>query len=238
MTSTFFLPIFYFIFTTLLTLGFCNSLWANQNNQQLTQISKTVPEKNLTTSVLPNKISSPKKLIVIGDSLTEGYGVSKESAFPALLEKKLQKENFNWVVINSGVSGSTTASAPSRIKWALKSKPDLILLCLGGNDGLRGLKVSDSNKNLAQAIEAAQKENIKIILAGLYIPPNYGKDYSKEFRLMYEELAKKYKLTLIPFLLEGVGGNPKFNLADGIHPNEAGHHKVSETVYQQIKGLL
>jgi acyl-CoA thioesterase-1 len=180
-----------------------------------------------------------KKLVVLGDSLTEGYGVAKESAFPALLEKKIHDSGKKeWTVINSGVSGATTASATGRMKWLFKTKPDLVLLILGANDGLRGLKVAESEKNLAQAIEYAQSQKVSLVLGGLYMPPNYGKEYSDQFKKMYADLAKKYKIPLIPFILDKVAGDPKYNLADGIHPNEAGHKIVAEHIYQEIKGQL
>ena len=180
-----------------------------------------------------------KKLVVIGDSLTEGYGVAKESAFPALLEKKIHASGKkHWTVLNSGITGATTASAMGRVKWVFKSKPDLLLLILGANDGLRGLKVEESEKNLSLAIELSQKEKVPVVLGGLYMPPNYGKDYTEKFKKMYTQLAKKHKVPLIPFVLEKVAGDPKYNLADGIHPNEAGHKIVAETIYQEIKDLL
>ncbi|MFV3407437.1 arylesterase [Bdellovibrio bacteriovorus] len=180
-----------------------------------------------------------KKLIVLGDSLTEGYGVAKDAAFPAVLEKKLHEAGKKeWTIINAGVSGSTTASGLSRMKWVFKSKPDVVLLALGANDGLRGLKVEDSEKHLAQSIEYAQSQKVKVILGGLYMPPNYGKDYTDKFKKMYESLAKKYKLTFIPFILDKVAGNPKYNLADGIHPNEEGHKIIADNVFSVLKGAL
>jgi acyl-CoA thioesterase-1 len=180
-----------------------------------------------------------KKLIVLGDSITEGYGVSKEAAYPALLEKKLHEAGKKeWSIINAGVSGSTTASGISRMKWLFKSKPDIVFLALGANDGLRGLKVEESQKNLATAIEYAQKEKVEVILGGLYMPPNYGADYTSKFKKMYEDLAKKYKLTFIPFILDKVAGNPKYNLADGIHPNEEGHKIIADTIFNALKGKL
>lgn len=179
-----------------------------------------------------------KKMIVLGDSLSEGYGVAKDAAFPAVLEKKLQAAGKKWTVVNAGVSGSTTASAVGRLKWLAKSKPDVILLALGANDGLRGLKLEDSEKNLGLAIEYAQKEKIRVILGGLYMPPNYGRDYTDKFAKMYQSLAKKYKVTFIPFILDKVAGNPKYNLADGIHPNEEGHRIIAENVFESLKGEL
>ncbi len=184
-------------------------------------------------------VLAAKKLVVLGDSLTEGFGVAKEAAFPAILEKKLHQINKkDWVVVNAGVSGSTTASAISRMKWLFKSKPDVVLLALGANDGLRGLKVEDSQKNLAEAIEYAQKQKVRVILGGLYMPPNYGADYTGKFKNMYTSLAKKYQLTFVPFILEKVAGNPKYNLADGIHPNEEGHKIIADNVFEVLKGAL
>lgn len=180
-----------------------------------------------------------KKLIVLGDSITEGYGVAKETAYPSVLEKKLHAAGKkDWTIINSGVSGSTTASAISRMKWLFKSRPEAVLLVLGANDGLRGLKIEDSQKNLAQAIEYSQKQNVRVILGGLYMPPNYGKAYTDQFKKMYETLATKYKLTFIPFILDKVGGNPKYNLADGIHPNEEGHKIIAENIFSVLKDSL
>jgi len=179
-----------------------------------------------------------KRLLVLGDSLTEGYGIAQAAAYPALLEKKIKASGKNWTVINAGISGSTTASGPARLKWQLKSKPDLMILALGANDGLRGLDVQATEKNLAATIEIAKKEKIPVILAGMLLPPNYGTDYRKKFEEIYLSLAKKYQLKKIPFLLEGVAGKHELNLADGIHPNEKGHQIISDLVYKSIKDLL
>ena len=187
-------------------------------------------------------VAQAKKLIVLGDSLTEGLGVAKDAAFPYLLETKLNtsatSSKLNWEVINAGVSGSTTASGASRLRWLIKSKPDAVLIILGANDGLRGLKTEQSEKNLSDTIELAQAEKIKVILGGLYMPPNYGKTYTENFKMMYSHLAKKYKVALVPFILDKVAGNPKLNQPDGLHPNEQGHKIIAETIYQSIKDKL
>jgi len=185
-----------------------------------------------------NPPDKPNKLVVLGDSLTEGYGVARSAAFPALLEKKIKDSGKPWTVVNAGISGATTASGPSRMRWQLKSNPQLIILALGANDGLRGVNLESTEKNLAQTIEIAQKEKIKIVLAGMMLPPNYGVQYGKNFQALYNRLAKKYQLQKIPFLLDGVAGNPKLNLADGIHPNEKGHEIIADHVYKAIKDLL
>ena len=183
--------------------------------------------------------AAQKKLVVLGDSLSEGYGVAKEAAYPALVEKKLHDAGkTEWSIVNASVSGSTTASAIGRMKWIFKSKPDVVLLALGANDGLRGLKLEESKKNLDEAVKYAQSQKVRVILAGLYMPPNYGKEYATQFKKMYEDVAKKYKLVFIPFLLENVGGNPKYNQADGIHPNEEGHKIIADNIFKVLKGAL
>lgn len=202
-------------------------------------------KKLILTSILSFFVSTitsaqekPKTFVVIGDSLTEGYGVPKEHAYPALLEQKLKSDNRNWKVVNSGVSGSTTASALSRVKWILKSKPDLVMVALGANDGLRGVKVATSKKNLEDALDELKKAKIPIVIAGMQMPPNFGKAYADEFKSMFSQLAKKYNAKFIPFMLEGVAGDPKLNQTDGIHPNEEGHKIIADYVYKHIKDIL
>ncbi len=183
-------------------------------------------------------VATPKKLVVLGDSLTEGYGVSREAAFPALLEKKIKDAKKDWTVVNAGISGSTSASAVNRLKWMLKSKPDLLILALGANDGLRGLPTEELEKNLGAAIELIQKEKVPLILAGMMMPPNYSKEYTDKFAAVYPRLAKKYKIRLIPFLLEGIAGEAAMNQPDGIHPNEKGHAVLAENIFKHIKEQL
>lgn len=179
-----------------------------------------------------------KTLVVIGDSLTEGYGVARENSFVALLEKKISAAGKNWKIINAGVSGATSASGPSRIKWQLKAKPDLVILALGANDALRGLKAEQTEKNLADTIELAQKEKVSLVLAGMMAPPNYGKEYGAQFAGVFDRLEKKYKIPRIPFLLKDVAGEAKLNQADGIHPNEKGHEIMAKNIYEAIEGML
>lgn len=179
-----------------------------------------------------------KKIVIIGDSITEGYGVSHEQAYPALVQKKIEASGKPWVVVNSGISGSTSASAPGRVTWHLKQKPDLIVLALGANDGLRGLPTKSMEDNLGKAIAACKKAGVKVLVAGMLMPPNYGVEYSRQFAAVFPHLAKKYEVGLIPFLLDKVGGNQSLNQTDGIHPNEKGHQIVAETVYQAIVKAL
>jgi acyl-CoA thioesterase-1 len=179
-----------------------------------------------------------KKLIFLGDSLTEGYGVAQAAAFPQLLQEKFKADKSEWTILASGSSGSTSASTLSRMKWLSKEKPDIIFVLMGSNDGLRGLQPAETEKNLAEALEWAAKNKITVILGQLHVPPNYGKDYAKKFEAVFPRLAKKYKVRLAPFLLKDVGGVSKLNQADGIHPNEAGHKIVADNMYKYLKKVL
>jgi acyl-CoA thioesterase I len=170
--------------------------------------------------------------------LTEGYGVAQTSAFPQLIQKKMLQDKMDWTVISSGSSGSTSASTLSRLKWVAKENPDVVLILMGSNDGLRGFKVEETEKNLAQALKWAEEKKIKIFLGQLYVPPNYGKDYSKSFSDMFPRLAEKYHVKLAPFLLDKVAGVANLNQADGIHPNEKGHKIVANTIYDFLKKEL
>lgn len=179
-----------------------------------------------------------KTILFLGDSLTEGYQLAKEEAYPALIENELKKKDPSIKVINGGVSGATSASGLKRMDWYLKAKPDLMLLALGANDGLRGLSVAQTEKNLSDVVEKAQERGITVVIAGMKMPTNMGESYRKEFEGVFDKVAKKYKLKLIPFLLEGVGGNPKLNLPDGIHPNPEGHKIMAKTVLKTLEPLL
>lgn len=183
-------------------------------------------------------VMSAEKIIFIGDSLTEGYQLAKEMAFPALIQEKLNQDGHKYKVVNGGVSGSTSASGMSRLKWFLKSKPKILVLALGANDGLRGQSIKQLELNLSAIIEKAQSENISVLLAGLQMPPNYGANYTKEFKEVFVRLSKKYKIGLIPFILEGVAGIQKYNLSDGIHPNQEGYKIISKTVYKYLEPML
>lgn len=179
------------------------------------------------------------KILILGDSLTEGYGVTESESYPSLLEDKLNQESTDkskkiYQVINGGISGSTTSGGVSRIEWFLKSNPDFLILALGGNDGLRGIPIEKIKANLEKVVIAAQNNKIPILLAGMKIPPNYGLAYSQAFSELFSQISKEYKIPLIPFLLKEVGGNPKMNLPDRIHPNPDGHIVIAETVHQYL----
>ncbi len=179
-----------------------------------------------------------KTILFMGDSLTEGYQLSKEEAYPALIEKELKKRFQDIKVINAGVSGATSASGLKRLDWYLNAKPDIMVLALGANDGLRGMKTQETEKNLSLVIEKAKTRGITVILAGMKMPTNMGSPYRNQFESIFSKLSKKYSLKLIPFLLEGVGGRPEFNLPDGIHPNPRGHEVMARTVLKVLEEVL
>jgi acyl-CoA thioesterase-1 len=179
-----------------------------------------------------------KTILFMGDSLTEGYQLSKEEAYPALIEKELKKRFQDIKIINAGVSGATSASGLKRLDWYLNAKPDIMVLALGANDGLRGMKTQETEKNLSLVIEKARTRGITVILAGMKMPTNMGGIYRNQFESIFSKLSKKYSLKLIPFLLEGVGGRPEFNLPDGIHPNSRGHEVMARTVLKVLEEVL
>jgi acyl-CoA thioesterase-1 len=183
---------------------------------------------------------SPKVILFFGDSLTAGYGLSKEQAFPAIVQRKINDKGYNYKVLNAGLSGETSAGGLARINWILKEPIDIFVLELGANDGLRGLPLKQTKQNLQQIINKVKAKNpdVKIVIAGMMMPPNLGADYTSEFMKVFPELAKKNDAHLIPFLLEGVAGNEELNLNDGIHPNKTGHSIVAENVWKVLNPLL
>lgn len=181
-----------------------------------------------------------RTILVLGDSLAAGFGLEPDQAFPALLQRKIDTSRLNCSVVNAGVSGDTTASGLRRIDWLLKRRVDVLLVELGGNDGLRGIVPEATKTNLQGIIHRTQQKypDVKIVIAGMQMPPNMGADYVERFRRVFPELSKENKAVLIPFLLEGVGGRDELNLPDGIHPTAAGQEIVAENVWKVLKPLL
>jgi len=174
---------------------------------------------------------APVRILFLGDSLTAGLGVEPQEAYPSVLQDMLKEKKITHIILtNAGISGSTSAGAVSRLKWFLRAKPDILVLALGANDGLRGLPLDEMAKNLDNTIALAKENQIRVILAGMEIPPNYGPEYTKAFREVFSSLARKYDLAFIPFLLKDVAGNPSLNQADGIHPNAEGHRIIAAHV--------
>ena len=181
-----------------------------------------------------------KRVLFLGDSLAAGYGLDKEVAFPALIQAEIDAAGLPFTVVNAGVSGDTSAGGLRRIGWSLRGGVDILVLELGANDGLRGIQPEATRENLQAIIDKARERNpeVRIVIAGMTLPPNLGRDYVARFEGVFSEIAERNDATLIPFLLEGVAGNPELNLPDGIHPTAEGHKIVAATVWKHLAPLL
>lgn len=179
-------------------------------------------------------------VLVLGDSLAAGFGVDPSEAFPAVLQRRAEESGMLIRVINGGVSGDTTAGGVRRLDWMLKSPIDVLFLELGGNDGLRGLPIESTRSNLTAIIQRTRSRHPKaeIVIAGMQMPPNVGRDYADRFRALFPEVAREEKASLIPFLLEGVGGQPDLNLPDQIHPTPQGHRMIASNAWPVLEPLL
>jgi acyl-CoA thioesterase I len=191
------------------------------------------------SSVPTVSAASAKTIVVLGDSLAAGYGLDRTEAFPSLLQRKVNESGLKFQVVNAGVSGDTSAGGLRRLDWLLKRPVDVLVIELGGNDGLRGLSAVALKKNLQSIIEGtrAKYPGVKIVLAGMKMPANFG-EYATQFERVYSELAKEQNVALVPFLLEGVGGQPAMNLPDGIHPTAEGQKVLAENVWRVLKPVL
>ncbi|MBI4400114.1 MAG: arylesterase [Nitrospirae bacterium] len=177
-------------------------------------------------------------IVAFGDSLTAGLGVSPEEAFPAQLQRRLDAADYQFRVINAGVSGDTTAGGVRRIDWVLSSRPRIVILELGANDGLRGIDLSQTRANLEQIITRLQAAGVTVVLAGMKLPPNYGPEYTARFAALYPDLARRYRLVSIPFFLEGVAAKTALNQADGIHPTAEGYRVIVDHLMPVLEPLL
>jgi acyl-CoA thioesterase-1 len=182
--------------------------------------------------VFYTNIFASTNILFLGDSLAEGQGVDENQSFPRLVERNLKAKKHDVVIINGGASGL------SRVKWHLKRPVDILVLELGANDGLRGIKLEETERNLFSIIRYAKEKKVKVLLLGLLMPPNYGKTYTKQFETMYKKIAAQEKLPFFPFLLKDVAGNTKLNQADGIHPNVEGHEVVAKSVTEFVEKNL
>ncbi len=184
--------------------------------------------------------AAPKVALIIGDSLTAGYGVDPDEAYPALLQKKVDAAGLPWRITNAGLSGDTSAGGLRRIDWLLRQPVDLLVVELGGNDGLRGIPPATTEKNLTELIAKARQRypHLRVVVAGMQMPTNMGAEFRAEFAAVFPRVAAATQASLLPFLLEGVGGDPTLNLPDGIHPTPAGHAVIAETVWRHLQPLL
>lgn len=218
----------------LLICMICISVSCNEDKKAEQQAAAKSADEAVPTA-------KKKTIIFFGDSLSAGYGLDEPTlAFPGLIQRRLDSLKLDYQVVNAGVSGETSSGGVGRIEWILSQPVDVFVLELGANDGLRGIPVETTEKNLQTIIDSvrAKYPAVKMVLAGMQVPPNMGIRYANGFKSIFPKLAEKNKAELIPFLLEGVGGEPALNQADGIHPNEEGHRKVAEVVWQTLRELL
>lgn len=224
-------------------LSICASLLfaCSPNNEQNLKEAEKLNPVTATDSSLANEDHEEKVILFFGNSLTAGYGLDPSESFPALIQKKLDSLEYNYKVINAGLSGETTASGNNRLNWVLERQPvDIFVLELGANDGLRGINPEETRKNLEEMIDKvrASYPQAKIILAGMMIPPNMGSEYSTKFRQIFPQIAKEKEVELIPFLLENVAGETDLNQGDGVHPTAEGQKIVAKNVWEVLKEVI
>lgn len=226
-------------FKLLIFLAITLSFASCQNSGKSAANSEISANSTPTPTATPGPIEQLPVIVAFGDSLASGYGLPEAQSFTVLLQQKLDQKGHRYRVMNAAIAGDTSAGGVRRIDWALQQENvKYLILELGGNDGLRGQPVTELKKNLARIIELARERGVVVILAGMEAPPNLGEEYTRQFRQVYRDLAKQYKLSFIPFVLEGVGGRPELNQPDGIHPNAEGEKIMTENVWRVLEPLL
>jgi len=194
---------------------------------------------NEAASKTAAKQSTLKTIVAVGDSLTAGLGVDESEAYPAQLQRKLSGDGYDFNVVNAGISGETSSGTLSRIEWVISAlKPDIIILETGANDGLRGIDPNILRENLDQIVSVIKTNNIEVLLCGMKMLPNMGPEYSKAFMRVYPEIAQKYAIPLVPFFLEGVGGDPRFNQPDRLHPTAKGYRRIVDHIYPYVLDVI
>jgi acyl-CoA thioesterase-1 len=186
----------------------------------------------------PPASGAGRVVVVLGDSLTAGLGVAAEDAYPARLEARLQREGFDYTVVNAGVTGDTSAGGLRRVEWVLRLRPEVVVVALGANDGLRGQPPDALRDNLTRIVERVKASGARVLLAGMRVPPNYGEPYARDFAAVYAAVARATGVALVPFLLDGVAGDPRLNQADGIHPTAEGQRVIAERLWPHLRPLL
>lgn len=191
------------------------------------------------TLVLAGPVHAAERVIVaFGDSLTAGLGVTPEDSYPARLQARLRSEGYAYRVVNAGASGDTTAGGLRRVDWALRNRPDIVIVALGANDAMRGQDLASVRSNLDAIVARFQRAGVRVLVAGMEVPPNYGARYTADFRRLFQEVALKRGAAFMPFLLDGVAGNPRLNLPDGIHPTAEGYRVVVDRLWPFLQPLL
>lgn len=182
--------------------------------------------------------AAERVVVALGDSLTAGLGVAPDEAYPALLEARLRREGHGYRVVNAGVSGDTSAGGRRRVDWVLRNKPEVVIVALGANDGLRGLPVEELRENLEAIVRRLKAAGVRVLLVGMRVPPNYGEAYARAFADVYPAVARGTGVPLVPFLLDGVAGQTRLNQPDGIHPTAEGQRVIATTLWPHLRRLL
>jgi acyl-CoA thioesterase-1 len=226
-------------FMILIPLAWACGPQDREDEPQAAQAALRVPAPAARPAVRPAAPVADTPLVVfLGDSLTAGLGLAENEAYPAVLERELKEEGLQVRILNAGVSGDTTAGGLSRIGWLLGQKPDVVVVALGANDGLRALPVDQTGKNLREIIRRSQATGARVLLLGMKMPPNYGPEYTESFEGMYTAIAKDMSVPFVPFLLEGVGGDRSLNQADGIHPTAEGQEILAKNVRPYLEEVM
>jgi acyl-CoA thioesterase I len=226
---------------TAVVLAFVAAIWVAgcRGNTERPAVTAVATERApQQPAVMPPKAVERPRIVVLGDSLTAGLGLSSDQAYPALLQQRLDTNGFRYEVVNAGVSGDTSAGGLSRLDWALEGDVRLLVVALGGNDALRALPAEELRQNLSHIIERAQARHIAVVLAGMEAPRNFGRDYIVAFHQVYPSLARQYHVALVPFLLQGVAADPALNQRDGIHPTAEGARIVADNVWTVLRPVL
>ncbi len=200
--------------------------------------TEPAPASSVPEAPPPAPVQTAPRLVVLGDSLTAGLGLQQNEAYPVLLGKKLKEKGYDWEVVNAGVSGDTSGDGRQRVGWALEGDVRILIVALGANDGLRGLPAGQLKENLQTIIDRGRQRGIPVLLVGMEAPPNYGDRYTKEFRDVYADLARRNKVEFVPFLLEGVAGVSRLNQSDGIHPTSAGAERIADHLWPTLEKML
>jgi acyl-CoA thioesterase I len=222
----------------ILTLGLLGGVIACDAPRETASPVAEPPQPPPPIAARPAEHSTRPRIVALGDSLTAGLGLMAEEAYPAVLQRRLDEKGYSFEVVNAGVSGDTTAGGLRRLDWSLEGDVRILIVALGGNDGLRGLPVDDLKRNLSEIIRKAQSRHIAVLLMGIEAPPNFGDSYTGAFRQAFRDVARQYKVPFVPFLLAGVAGISELNQRDGIHPTAEGARIVAGTIWSVLEPML
>lgn len=225
-------------YAAILLIGLCTASCQPGETGESLPSDRVQPATASSGPVVDEARAERPKIVALGDSLTAGLGLDMDEAYPALLQERIDEAGYSYEIVNAGVSGDTTAGGLSRADWVLAGDVCVLILALGGNDGLRGLPPDEMKRNLAAIIEHAQEKGVAVLLAGMEAPPNMGEEYTSEFRQAFRDLAKEYDVVFLPFLLDSVAGESSLNQRDGIHPNADGAQRLADSIWPLLRPML